>query len=114
MAYAYLENVKKMLGISGKFQDDTLEEYIEEVIDFIVDAGVSRKYAEGASCKGLVARGVADLWNLGSGNVSLSPYFKHRVIQLAYKAPSSGEDTPEEGNEVIPITKEEIDEVIEE
>jgi len=31
---------------------------------------------------GLLIRGVADLWNLSSGEVKFSPYFMQRLIQL--------------------------------
>lgn len=85
MAYTYLNKIKSMLGISGTFHDEALEGYIAEVIEFLVASGVSRETAESEKVYGLIARGVSDLWNLGSGNASLSPYFKQRVIQLAYE-----------------------------
>ena len=78
-AAAYLENVKKALGITGEQMDGTLTVYIDEVLAFCVDAGVpAAKITDG-----LVARGVTDLWDYGSGNGSLSDYFKMRVSQLA-------------------------------
>ena len=36
-----LENVKKALGITGTYQDDTLTEYINEVKSFLLAAGVA-------------------------------------------------------------------------
>lgn len=78
---AYLSSVKLALGITGDYQDDTLEEYIAEVVDFIEDAGVSSNNIT----SGLVARGVTDLWNYGSNEGKLSPYFLQRVTQLTYK-----------------------------
>lgn len=76
-----LEKVKNALGIVGEYQDETLNVYIEEVKSFLVDAGV----AESNITSGIVARGVADLWNYGSGDGKLSSYFVQRATQLAYK-----------------------------
>lgn len=76
-----LTKVKYSLGIEGDYQDNTLSEYIEEVIDFLTDAGV----AESNIKAGLVARGVSDLWNYGSGGGKLSEYFLQRATQLSYK-----------------------------
>jgi len=78
---AMLENVKKALGITGDYQDATLQVYIDEVTAFLVDAGV----AESNITSGIVARGVSDLWNYGSADGELSPYFLQRAIQLKYK-----------------------------
>lgn len=76
-----LTNVKNALGIQGNYQDNTLSEYIDEVIDFLTDAGVKANKIT----SGIVARGVSDLWNYGSGNGKLSEYFMQRATQLAYK-----------------------------
>ena len=37
-ANTLLENVKKALGVTGTYQDDTLTQYINEVKAFLVDA----------------------------------------------------------------------------
>lgn len=79
-----LEQVKINLGITGEYQDALLQGYIDEVIEFMVDAGVSRGVAESERAFGVLTRGVADLWNYGSGGTKLSEYFKMRVIQLSY------------------------------
>lgn len=76
-----LEDVKKALGITGYYQDDTLSVYFDETMDYIVNAGVKRENIT----KGIVARGVLDLWNNGSGDGKLSDYFLQRVTQLSYK-----------------------------
>lgn len=76
-----LANVKTALGITGTYQDATLQIYINEVVAFLVDAGV----AESLITDGIVARGVADLWNYGAGEGKLSEYFMQRATQLAYK-----------------------------
>lgn len=76
-----LEDVKKALGITGDYLDDTLNFYIEEVTDFARNAGVK---SEDISV-GLVARGVSDLWNYGAGEGKLSDYFIQRCKQLSLK-----------------------------
>ena len=76
-----LSGVKNALGITGDFQDETLQVYFDEVVDFLVDAGVEEKNIT----NGLVARGVSDLWNYGSGDGKLSEYFYHRAAQLSFK-----------------------------
>lgn len=82
-----LEQVKTGLGITGTYQDNTIQTYIDEVKAFLIDAGVSDSVIE--ANVGIVIRGVADLWNYGSGGTSLSPYFIQRASQLALK----GSDT---------------------
>ena len=76
-----LEAVKAAMNITGTDQDAAMNQWIEEVIGFIKDAGVSETYIT----TGLVARGVADLWDYGSGAGTLSEYFRQRVTQLSYK-----------------------------
>ena len=76
-----LESVKAALGITGDYQDPTLTQYIDDVTGFIVDAGVSPSNITA----GLIARGVADLWNYGAADGVLSSYFKQRVAQLTWR-----------------------------
>ena len=76
-----LENVKTALGITGDFQDELLQIYIDEVTAFLTDAGVA---AENITV-GIVARGVSDLWNYGGAEGKLSQYFFQRAAQLSYK-----------------------------
>lgn len=76
-----LADVKNALGITGDYQDATLQIYFDEVVDFLKGAGVS----ESNITAGIVARGVSDLWNYGSGEGKLSSYFIQRAAQLAYK-----------------------------
>lgn len=74
-----LTDVKNALGITSDYQDATLQVYIDEVLAFLESAGVS----EANVTPGLVARGVSDLWNYGSGEGKLSQYFMQRAIQLS-------------------------------
>ena len=75
-----LADVKNALGITGTYQDATLQIYFDEVVAFLVGAGVAQQNIT----KGIVARGVADLWNYGSGEGKLSNYFMQRAVQLSY------------------------------
>lgn len=77
-----LEKVKKSLGITGTYQDETLNGYIDEVKEYMVSAGVPSAVANSDKSAGVIARGVADLWNYNAGK--LSDYFYQRVSQLAY------------------------------
>ena len=78
---AMIDDVKNALGITGIYQDNTLNQYIAEVKAFLVDAGVP----EAKITSGIVSRGVADLWNYGAGEGKLSSYFMMRASQLALK-----------------------------
>lgn len=78
---ATLADVKKALGIQGDYQDGTLQVYFDEVVAFLIDAGVPTALMT----SGLVARGVADLWNYGAGDGKLSTYFMQRATQLSYQ-----------------------------
>lgn len=86
-----LTEVKKRIGITGDYQDDTLTGHIQDVKDFMQDAGVSEEVMQTTKIIGAVTRGVSDLWNYGSGNGEFSPYFFQRVTQLVYKGGEVGE-----------------------
>lgn len=74
-----LAQVKNALGITGDYQDDTLNEWFNEVVDFLRSAGVP----DSGITTGIVARGVTDLWNYGNGDGKLSEYFIQRAAQLS-------------------------------
>lgn len=80
-----LTKIKSGLGITGTYQDDTLQVYIDEVKSFMKSAGVNKSVIESEAAVGCIIRGVADLWNYGSGSANLSPYFVQRLIQLSIK-----------------------------
>jgi hypothetical protein len=80
-ATTMLADVKNALGITGEYQDETLKLYIDEVAGFLLDAGVPERHIT----SGIVARGVSDLWNYGSGEGKLSQYFMQRAAQLSFK-----------------------------
>jgi hypothetical protein len=85
-----LTKVKAALGITGDFQNATLQAYIDEVKAFMLGAGVPADVINGASSVGCISRGVADLWNYGSGNAKLSTYFTQRMLQLRATATGGG------------------------
>ena len=87
----FLTEVKKRIGITGDYQDDTLTGHIQDVKDFMQDAGVSEEVMQTTKIIGAVTRGVSDLWDYGSGNGEFSPYFFQRVTQLVYKGGEVGE-----------------------
>lgn len=82
--YAHLEQVKNALGITGTELDNALNQYANECIEYMRDAGVASSVALSTRAIGTITRGISDLWNYGSGSTGLSPYFKERVIQLSY------------------------------
>lgn len=93
-----LDTVKSMLGVTGNYQDTTMRAYIDEVKEYLLSAGVAKDTVDAPTSAGIIARGVADLWNYGAGAGELSPYFRERAIQLALKK-SSGTTTPSEQEE---------------
>lgn len=86
-----LSEVKKRIGITGDYQDDTLRGYIEDAKDYMLDAGVPEKVMNEKKIVGAVTRGVSDLWNYGAGEGEFSVYFYQRVIQLTYRKQTEGE-----------------------
>lgn len=84
MADTHLDAVKKALGITGDYQDATLNVYISEVTDYMKNAGISEDVINSGVSAGVIARGVTDLWNYNGGAGKLSDYFYQRVIQLKY------------------------------
>lgn len=77
-----LDKVKCSLGIAGNHLDSQLELYIEEVKEYLRGAGVTEETLASDKSVGVVARGVADLWNYGNGDTKLSDYFYQRAEQL--------------------------------
>jgi hypothetical protein len=86
-----IEKVKIAMGISGDEVNDTLSLYIDEILDYMTNAGVSEEMA--VASVGVVARGVSDLWDNDGGGVKFSPFFHERVSQLALKSTYKEEST---------------------
>lgn len=81
MSIIAVDKVKTALGITGDYQDATIQLYIDEVEAFLLEAGVKSDHITG----GIVARGVSDLWNYGGAEGKFSDYFMMRATQLALK-----------------------------
>lgn len=81
-----LAGVKQRLGETGSFTetDTVLTDYIADVIDYMIGAGVS--YAVIISHIGVVARGVDDMFVNGAGSADFSPMFRNMVTQLVYRS----------------------------
>lgn len=86
-----LSKVKSALGITGDYQNETLQVYIDEVKSYMIGAGVSESIVNSDMSAGVISRGVIDLWNYGSSGGKLSEYFYQRVIQLSLKSEDSEE-----------------------
>lgn len=93
-----LIKVKKALGVSGTYHDDTLNVYIDEVKSLMLMAGVSENVINSSVAVGIISRGVADLWNYGASKAELSPYFHQRLTQLVLNEATSETLESEEGN----------------
>lgn len=78
------ERVKLFIGQTGSDADVVISGYIDEVTAFMLDAGIPAETISASA--GVVARGVSDLWDNDAGEVKFSPYFFHRVAQLAMRA----------------------------
>lgn len=103
-----LTEVKNMLGITGEGLDATLKPYIYEVKRFCKSAGVKDTVISSRSIVGIVARGVADLWNYGgSPNIDYSQAFYKMLTQLRFE---DGEQEAVE--EFRPLSDEEIDSIV--
>ena len=81
-----LEEVKQRLSITGHALDDTIAGMIDDVIAFCLSAGVKNSQLEKPDAIGLIARGVADLWNYGAGDGKFSEIFLMRLTQLQVEA----------------------------
>ena len=71
--------------ITGDYHDSALLGYIEDVKNYLLDAGVSSDIVNNKLSVGVITRGVADIWNYGAGDGMFSKIFYERVIQLRYK-----------------------------
>ena len=80
-----LAGVKRRLSESGDFPeiDAVLTDYISDVCDYMLGAGVSESVIE--THVGVVARGVDDMYVNNAGGADFSPMFRNLVAQLAYR-----------------------------
>ena len=83
MAVDIVSECKTRLGITGEHHDALLLAYATDARAYLVSAGVPEDVADSEEAVGCIARGVADLWNLGAGDGRFSAVFFQRAIQLA-------------------------------
>ena len=81
-----LEEVKQRLSITGNDLDPTINGMIDDVVAFCLSAGVKYSQLVKPDVIGLIARGVADLWNYGAGDGKFSQVFHMRLNQLCIAA----------------------------
>ena len=74
-----VEDIKTALGITGEYFDELLSIYMDTAKAYLRNAGVSDENMN----VGVVARGVADLWNYGAGKGEWSQVFIDMASQLA-------------------------------
>ena len=91
-----LTKVKNAIGITSDSQDETIKVYIDNIKAYMVSAGVDKSVVESDVACGAIVSGVIDLWQYGSGAISLSPFTKERIIQLRYEEMEDTEDSTEE------------------
>lgn len=84
-----LDKVKSALGIFTEAQDETLNVYIDGIKNYMKSAGVSSEILSDKISIGAIVAGVVDTWQLGGGEIKLSPYTKERIIQLKHEVPSN-------------------------
>lgn len=78
-----LSEVKTRLSIADTYHDSLLTALIEDVEAYMLSGGVPSDIVNNEISVGCIARGVADLWNMGAGDGKFSALFRERVIQLA-------------------------------
>lgn len=84
-----LEKVKKNLGITGTFQDDIIQGYIDEIKQLMIDGGIPPSIVNDVKSAGVIARGIDDVY---FQKTDLSKYFWQRATQLAFKDEESKEE----------------------
>lgn len=74
------EEIKTRLLITGDYHNQMIDALAQDVKDYLTSAGAD---AESEAAVGVIARGVADLWNMGAGDGRFSEVFYQRAGQLA-------------------------------
>lgn len=83
----HFKEVLKSLGIlDGSGVEDSVKPYYNTIVSYCLGAGVTDEKLLSESSIGLVARGISDIWNYGSGTGVLSEFFFQSLAQLVYKS----------------------------
>ncbi len=77
-----LIEVKKGLGVSGTYQDSTVQRHLNDVKAYCLSAGVAPDILTSDASVGCLIRGVADSWTQESGKTQFSLMFTQRLVQL--------------------------------
>ena len=80
-----LTEIKTRLSITGEYHDAMLLALAADVKEYLASAGAD---AESPAAVGVIARGVADLWNMGAGDGRFSEIFYQRTGQLVIEKES--------------------------
>lgn len=71
--------------------DNVLKQKLQVVKGYMKGAGVSDAMMNDAQAVGVIVMGVADLWNIKSGEIKFSPVFHTLATQLAVRSlPAEG------------------------
>lgn len=77
-----LTAVKSNLNVVGNQFDNQLPNYINDIKNYLLSAGVLKDVVNSTLAINTISRGVGDTWNYGNGDTKLSPYFYERADQL--------------------------------
>lgn len=93
-----LEEVKKSLGITGSYQDNTIQGWIDEIKRLMIDGGIPSSIVNNKTSAGVIAKGIDDVYFQKN---DLSKYFWQRAIQLNYKDSTDTEEVLDDGNIIV-------------
>ncbi len=79
---ALLAEVKKAVGNTGTYQDDTIQFYINDVKVDLLSAGVRADVVNSTLAVGCIARGVTDMWLPVAGAAKYSETFFQKADAL--------------------------------
>lgn len=77
-----LEKVKKSLGITGNYQDEIIQIWIDEIKQLMIDGGIAPSIVNDEKSAGVIAKGIDDVY---FQKTNLSTYFWQRATQLAFE-----------------------------
>lgn len=80
--------VKQSLNITGSALDNALGVYLDEIVLYMIEAGVSSDVVSSTSAIGTICKGVSDLYI----DKALSNYFYQRVTQLSIQVTEEDDD----------------------
>lgn len=108
-----VNEIKKRLGITGAHHDTLLLAYANDTKEFMHSGGIPADVVDSEASVGLISRGVADLWNLGSGQGVFSGFFKQRIAQMYYTNwGSTGDSTGSSPSTFNVLTTDEIEDCL--